>query len=67
MTGNGGKSSVFTAAAGAAGDGWYFSCGCLDATVAPVAKAFNTAYKAAFKTPTRRPTPPRRSTRPTRC
>ena len=50
MTGNGGKSSKFTAAAGASGDGWYFSCGCLDATVAPVAAAFNTAYKAAFKT-----------------
>jgi branched-chain amino acid transport system substrate-binding protein len=50
MTGNGGKSSKFTAAAGASGDGWYFSCGCLDATVAPVAAAFNKAYKAAFKT-----------------
>ncbi|BEP15878.1 branched-chain amino acid ABC transporter substrate-binding protein [Acidothermaceae bacterium B102] len=50
MTGNGGKSSKFTAAAGASGDGWYFSCGCLDATVAPVAAAFNTAYKAEFKT-----------------
>jgi branched-chain amino acid transport system substrate-binding protein len=50
MTGNGGKSSKFTAAAGASGDGWYFSCGCLDATVAPVAKDFNTAYKAAFNT-----------------
>jgi branched-chain amino acid transport system substrate-binding protein len=49
MTGNGGKSTKFTAAAGASGDGWYFSCGCLDATVAPVAKAFNDAYKAAFK------------------
>jgi len=50
MTGNGGKSSKFTAAAGASGDGWYFSCGCLDATVAPVAKDFNTAYKTMFKT-----------------
>jgi branched-chain amino acid transport system substrate-binding protein len=50
MTGNGGKSSKFTAAAGASGDGWYFSCGCLDATVAPVAAAFNKAYKAAWKT-----------------
>jgi branched-chain amino acid transport system substrate-binding protein len=49
MTGNGGKSTKFTAAAGASGDGWYFSCGCLDATVAPVAKAFNDAYKAMFK------------------
>ncbi|SOD73447.1 amino acid/amide ABC transporter substrate-binding protein (HAAT family) [Jatrophihabitans sp. GAS493] len=50
MTGNGGKSSKFTTAAGAAGDGWYFSCGCLDATVAPQAKDFNTAYKAKFNT-----------------
>ncbi|MDX6255296.1 MAG: branched-chain amino acid transport system substrate-binding protein [Frankiales bacterium] len=49
MTGNGGKSTKFTAAAGASGDGWYFSCGCLDATVAPVAKAFNDAYKTMFK------------------
>ena len=39
MTGNGGKSSKFTEGAGDAGDGWYFSCGCLDATVAPQAKA----------------------------
>ncbi|MDX6212058.1 MAG: branched-chain amino acid transport system substrate-binding protein [Frankiales bacterium] len=49
MTGNGGKSTKFTTAAGSSGDGWYFSCGCLDATVAPVAKAFNDAYKAMFK------------------
>lgn len=50
MSGNGGKSSKFTSTAGASGDGWYFSCGCLDATVAPVAKQFNTDYQAAFKT-----------------
>ena len=50
MTGNGGKSTKFTSTAGASGDGWYFSCGCLDATVAPVAKQFATAYQAAFKT-----------------
>jgi branched-chain amino acid transport system substrate-binding protein len=50
MTGNGGKSSKFTAAAGPSGDGWYFSCGCLDATVAPVAAAFNAAYKARWNT-----------------
>lgn len=48
MTGNGGKSSVFTSTAGAAGNGWYFSCGCLDATVAPQAKDFTAAYKAEF-------------------
>jgi branched-chain amino acid transport system substrate-binding protein len=51
VTGNGGKSSVFTKGAGSAGDGWYFSCGCLDATVAPEAKSFETAYKAKFNTP----------------
>ena len=51
MTGNGGKSSKFTSGAGDAGDGWLFSCGCLDATVAPQAKAFSDAYTAAFKTP----------------
>jgi len=51
MTGNGGKSSKFTDGAGAAGDGWYFSCGCLDATVAPQAKDFNDAYVKAFNTP----------------
>lgn len=51
MTGNGGKSTVFTAGAGAAGNGWYFSCGCLDATTAPDAKAFNDAYTKKFNTP----------------
>ena len=49
-TGNGGKSSVFTDGAGAAGDGWYFTCGCSDATVAPEAKDFTAAYKAKFNT-----------------
>ncbi len=48
VTGNGGKSTVFTKGAGDAGNGWYFSCGCLDATVAPEAKEFETAYKAMF-------------------
>jgi len=51
VTGNGGKSSVFTKGAGDAGNGWYFTCGCLDATVAPGAKAFNDAYTAMFNTP----------------
>jgi branched-chain amino acid transport system substrate-binding protein len=50
MAGNGGKSSVFTQNSGAAGDGWYFSCGCLDATVAPQAKDFTAAYKKAYNT-----------------
>ena len=36
--------------AGAAGDGWFFSCGCSDATTAPAAKDFTAAYKAAFNT-----------------
>jgi branched-chain amino acid transport system substrate-binding protein len=49
-TGNGGKSSVFTDGAGAAGDGWYFTCGCSDATVAPEAKDFTAAYKKKFNT-----------------
>jgi branched-chain amino acid transport system substrate-binding protein len=50
MTGNGGKSSVFTQNSGAAGNGWYFSCGCLDATVAPQAKDFTAAYRKAYNT-----------------
>ena len=48
VTGNGGKSSVFTKNAGAAGDGWYFTCGCQDATIAPDAKDFAAAYKAKW-------------------
>jgi branched-chain amino acid transport system substrate-binding protein len=48
MTGNGGKSSKFVSAAGDAGNGWLFSCGCQDATTAPAAKDFNAAYKAMF-------------------
>jgi len=51
MSGNGGKSSKFTEGSGDAGNGWYFSCGCLDATVAPQAKAFNDAYTKMFNTP----------------
>jgi len=51
VTGNGGKSSVFTKNAGAAGNGWYFTCGCQDATTAPSAKAFTDAYQKKFSTP----------------
>jgi branched-chain amino acid transport system substrate-binding protein len=54
ISGNGGKSSVFEKNAGAAGNGYYFACGCLDATSAqasPDAKAFNAAYLAEFHTP----------------
>jgi branched-chain amino acid transport system substrate-binding protein len=50
MAGNGVKDSVFETGAGAAGVGWYFSCGCQDAAVAPSAKQFTADYKAAFKT-----------------
>jgi len=45
VTGNGSLDSTFTKNAGAAGDGWYFTCGCQDATTAPSAKAFEQAYK----------------------
>jgi branched-chain amino acid transport system substrate-binding protein len=51
MGGNGVKSSVFTQNAGDAGDGWYFSCGCQDATTAPSAKDFAAAYQQAYNTP----------------
>jgi branched-chain amino acid transport system substrate-binding protein len=50
MAGNGVKDSVFETGAGTAGIGWYFSCGCQDASVAPSAKQFTADYKAAFKT-----------------
>jgi branched-chain amino acid transport system substrate-binding protein len=48
VTGNGSKDSTFTKNAGPAGNGWYFTCGCQDATVAPSAKAFEQAYKAKW-------------------
>jgi branched-chain amino acid transport system substrate-binding protein len=51
VTGNGGKSSDFTKDAGQSGNGWYFTCGCQDATIAPTAKAFTAAYTAKWKTP----------------
>lgn len=51
MSGNGVKSSVFTDGAKADAEGWYLSCGCQDATVAPDAKAFTAAYTAMFNTP----------------
>ena len=50
MAGNGVKSSVFTDGAKKDGEGWYMSCGCQDATVAPAAKAFTAAYTAMFNT-----------------
>jgi branched-chain amino acid transport system substrate-binding protein len=51
MAGSAGKTSVFTTGAGAAGDGWYFSCGCQDATTAPAAANFAAAYQQKFNTP----------------
>src|SRR4051794_11543495 len=51
VTGNGGKSSVFTKNAGPAGNGWYFTCGCQDATTAASAKQFTTDYQSKFNTP----------------
>jgi branched-chain amino acid transport system substrate-binding protein len=49
--GNGIKSSIFTKNSGAAGNGWYMTCGCQDATVAPQSKAFAKAYQAKFHQP----------------
>jgi branched-chain amino acid transport system substrate-binding protein len=51
VTGNGGKSSVFTKDAGSAGNGWYFTCGCQDATIAPTAQTFAKDYQGKFHTP----------------
>jgi branched-chain amino acid transport system substrate-binding protein len=51
VTGNGGKSSAFTQNASSAGNGWYFTCGCQDATTAPAARSFAAAYQAMFNTP----------------
>ncbi len=49
--GNGVKSTVFTSGAGTAGNGWFFACGCQDATTAPAAKQFTADYMAAYNTP----------------
>ena len=51
MSGNGVKSTVFTEGAKAAGEGWYFSCGCQDASKAPAAQQFSKDYQAKFNTP----------------
>lgn len=50
VSGNGAKDSIFVKNAGTAGAGWYFTCGCQDATTAAPAKAFTAAYTAKFKT-----------------
>jgi branched-chain amino acid transport system substrate-binding protein len=49
--GNGIKSSVFTKDSGPAGNNWYMTCGCQDATTAPSAQAFAKAYQDKFHTP----------------
>jgi branched-chain amino acid transport system substrate-binding protein len=51
ISGNGAKDPQFLATSGAAGVGYYFACGCLDATTAPAAKDFTAAYTAKFNTP----------------
>lgn len=51
ITGANGKSSIFSSGSGAAGNGWYFSCGCQDATTAPEARGFAAAYQIKFNTP----------------
>jgi branched-chain amino acid transport system substrate-binding protein len=51
VSGNGAKDSTFTKNAGTAGNGWYFTCGCQDATTAAPAKAFAAAYQTSFKQP----------------
>jgi branched-chain amino acid transport system substrate-binding protein len=48
VTGNGSKDSTFTKNAGPAGNGWYFTCGCQDATKAPSAAQFAADYKARW-------------------
>jgi len=48
VSGNGSKDSTFTKNAGKAGYGFYFTCGCQDATKAPSAKAFAAAYQKMF-------------------
>ena len=64
FAGNGGKSTVFTKGAGAAGDGWFFTCGCSDATTAPAAQS-SPRRTGRPSTPTRRRTRPRPTTPPT--
>jgi branched-chain amino acid transport system substrate-binding protein len=51
VTGNGGKSSIFTKNSGDAGNGWYFTCGCQDATTAAPAKQFAADYQKAYNQP----------------
>lgn len=48
VSGNGSLDSTFTKNAGAAGNGWYFTCGCQDPTKAPQSTQFIVDYKAKF-------------------
>jgi branched-chain amino acid transport system substrate-binding protein len=48
MSGDGSNDDQFVKGAGAAGEGWLFSCPCSDARVDPNAAAFAAAYKQKF-------------------
>ena len=65
VSGNGGKYSVFTKNAGSAGNGWYFTCGCQDATDAPRRRRRSPRRTRRSSTRTRRRTRRRPTTRPT--
>ena len=45
------KSSVFTQNAGAAGNGWYFTCGCQDATVGPAGEGLHRGLQRSSTPP----------------
>ena len=48
ISGNGIFSSVFTQDAGAAGNGYYLACGCMNKYATPAQHAFATAYRARY-------------------
>lgn len=48
VSGNGVFSSAFTGQSGAAGNGWYVTCGCMTKYATPAQRAFATAYRAKF-------------------